>query len=614
MKFVRVVLVLATIVLIAALSYGSTPSESFAEPVTYDSLTAGANSVAVGDVNGDGYPDFIVATNNGVTVYLNDGLGDGLFVSGTNYPTNGTLNNSVAVADLRGNGWLDIIVTNTCTVPASQGCYGIAVLLNDTAGDGGFEAAVNYDSGGLESGQVVAGDLTGNGFPDLIVASNCQDFTCAGGTLTELMNKADGTGTFATYVTLSDAKAPIALGVIKTGDQMDLLTSAGVMLGNGDGTFQPPIPDIVPGAISFALADVNGDGIVDAISVVPTKSLIGEVAVQLGNGDGTFQSPLFFKTGTSARTASNPLAVTVADFNGDGLPDLAVLNECTNYSPSGGGCLQGSTIGVLPGNGDGTFRTPVMFQAGGFVGTSVATADVTDFGNNTNSQVGKIDLITSVACSGINPWTCPNDGDVGVLLNNFATPTTTTVATSQTPASLSQQPVTFTATITSLGNSSPIVNGSAVSFTTGATTLCSTTTTGGGATCSYSFTSPGTFRISATFAGDLYHKSSVGSVVEVITKYSSTTMVSSSPNPSTYKQAVTLTANVSSPESGGPTGYVTFFSNGTEVASATLSGGVATLSTTKLAVGSDTITATYHGDTLTAGSSGTASAPQQVNP
>ena len=614
MRFSVLVLTLVGLVLTTAQSFGAA-TVSFKEPVPYDSMVSGANSVAVGDLNGDGYPDFVVATNNGVTVYLNDGAGDGGFVSGTNYSTSGTVSNSVAVADVDGDGFPDIIVTNTCTVPASQGCYGIAVLINDQTGN--FPNVVNYDSGGTETGVVLVADLNGDGYPDLILASNCQDFTCAGGTLTELLNNSSHPGTFLAFTTISDVKAPIALGDMNNDGIPDLVTSAGVMLGNGDGTFQSPLPSIVPGAISFALADVNGDGYLDVIAVMATGNKLGQVSVQLGNGDGTLKSSAFFKTGTSIKTGSNPLSVAVADFNGDTKLDLAVLNECTDYGT--GGCLNGSTIGVLAGNGDGTFKAPVMFQGGGFTGTSVVAADVTDPGNNTNSLVGKIDLITSVACAGVNPFTCPNDGLAGVLLNNFTVATTTTITTSLSPQILGQ-PVTFTATVASVGNVSPIPDGSPVTFVDsfGVTTLCTGTTVGGIATCTATFSAVGVHVITATYAGDgLYHTSSFGRLNETVNKYPSTTSVMSSPNPSTSKQQITLTATVTSAEAGGATGYVYFYIGSTSVGHGTVSGGVATYTVTAiqaknyLTSGTYTINANYHGDNLTATSSG--STTQQVN-
>jgi hypothetical protein len=104
---------------------------------------------------------------------------------------------------------------------------------------------------------------------------------------------------------------------------------------------------------AVAVADFNGDGIPD-LAVANANG--GNVSVLLGNGDGSFQAARSFYTGDS------PESVAVADFNGDGVPDLAVgKNSSTNVS-------------VLLGNGDGTFQAAVDYAAGD-VPKSVAVGD-----------------------------------------------------------------------------------------------------------------------------------------------------------------------------------------------------------------------------------------------
>src|SRR5439155_17478732 len=89
--------------------------------------------------------------------------------------------------------------------------------------------------------------------------------------------------------------------------------TAGVLLGNGDGTFQAALGVSTGGGSPFAVADVNGDGRPD---------LVTDRSVLRGNGDGSFQAPLSFGLAGGAYQAD---AVTVADVNGDGRPDLIAV-------------------------------------------------------------------------------------------------------------------------------------------------------------------------------------------------------------------------------------------------------------------------------------------------
>src|SRR5437867_1567562 len=99
----------------------------------------------------------------------------------------------------------------------------------------------------------------------------------------------------------------VAVGDLNGDGHPDLVSEGGVLLGNGDGTFQP----VNVGAVGSAIDDLNGDGHPDLVS-------IGQV--QLGNGDGTFQAPVSYETGFA------PLSVAIGDLNGDGHADLAVAN------------------------------------------------------------------------------------------------------------------------------------------------------------------------------------------------------------------------------------------------------------------------------------------------
>jgi FG-GAP-like repeat len=106
---------------------------------------------------------------------------------------------------------------------------------------------------------------------------------------------------------------------------------------------QPPISSVTGGVGTnfVATADLNHDGKLDLVMASG-----GSVNVRLGRGDGTFQKPLNYPAGGAS-------CIAIADFNGDGIPDLAV-----NSSANVLGIFPGQ---ILLGNGDGTFRTPPTY-------------------------------------------------------------------------------------------------------------------------------------------------------------------------------------------------------------------------------------------------------------
>ncbi len=587
---------LSIIVLAAVVAQASAPTLTFAPSsrAGYDSGGTGADQVISADFNGDGIPDMVVCNTTGYSVFL--GNGDGTFTLNNTYATAGTGANLCAVADLTGNGKLDIVATTNYNANFTNG--GVDVLLGN--GDGTFNGPTSVNAGPIETLAIAVGDVNRDGIPDLVITSNCQADTCLNGNVSVLLGR--GNGTFEAPIIVSDGAGPVAVADVNGDGNLDIVFAGGVLLGDGtdDGIFTPVSGgELLGGAVSIAIGDLNGDGKMDVVEATDEN----EVDVLLGNGDGTLEQ---FATYKNKVAGAWPLGVTIADVNGDGLPDLVVADEC-QFTQKGSGLGRCNTVGdvsvMINKGGVGPsfagFNAALIFPTGGFEASSAAVVDV--------NGDGRPDLLVSNLCEGTpNPNnTCPNDGWAQVMMNTSSFTTTTKLVSSLTP-SLVNQSFLLTATVTSNGGA--ISNGDTVTFTQGTTVLGTAFTSGGVATLPASLPKNGNFLIKASFGGDTWNQTSFGNLSQLVDLYPTTTAIGATPNPSVYKASITLTAMVSSAAPGGATGSVKFV-EGTNLVlgTAPLVGGVATLIDLKvLPQGTDTITADYLGDTQSAKSSGTA--------
>jgi hypothetical protein len=307
-----------------SVSGSSQPSSPLFLPVvTYASGGDYPISVAVADINLDGKPDLVVANQDSSTVGILLGNGNGTFRKAVTYNSGGEFPTSVAV----GVPGAPVVVANLCAdkgACSGSGESGVGVLFAF-----GNPTAVTYRSGGSLPQSVKIADVNNDFTPDILVAHLC-----------DTPNEAD-----------CGANTPGSVGVL-IGDEQTFFLEHTYLSGG----FQ---------TLSLAVADVNGDGQPDllVVNACATSGICinGSVGVLLGNGDTTFKKAVTYPAG------SFPASVAVADVNGDGKPDLVVATTQDNVNGS---------VGVLLGNGDGTFASIVNYASGGTSPLSVAVADV----------------------------------------------------------------------------------------------------------------------------------------------------------------------------------------------------------------------------------------------
>jgi len=322
------------------------------------SNTNGAISIASGDFNNDGIPDFVAGQSSsspgtGVIVFL--GLSNGTLGKGTVYAASDALG-YVAVGDINGDGNADIVASNWATGK-------VEVLIGN--GDGTFQAPVSVTLPGLSNGLVVA-DLNGDGWQDVAVAGKNS-------AVYVLLNNGSGSLAFAGTYALSGNGFELATADFNSDGKPDLavaMTSTSrvaILMGNGDGTFAsaPDYDTTLPSPYGIAAGDVNFDGNAD---LFVSSSSSSQITVALGNGDGTFTSPGVYPASISSSLVdAAPGEVTLADINQDGTMDVVYANAGH------------SSIGILLGNGSGGFHSPIEFPVGGGA-LALTTADINSDG------------------------------------------------------------------------------------------------------------------------------------------------------------------------------------------------------------------------------------------
>jgi hypothetical protein len=311
--------------------------------------------------------------------------------------------NMVVAGDFNGDGIQDLVVDEGAS---------LAVLLGDGAGN--FTQAqggpIAITTGSDSPTEVLVADFNGDGIPDILVGVSQG--------IEILLGNGDGTFTQAksSPVTFSGTSfyyepdtgsgvTPIVVGDFNGDGIPDFAVLFGgtglvAFLGNGDGTFQTPVvtnPGFAGNVASAVVGDFNGDGVADLV----IQASYGPVFWLEGNGDGSFQSGVEVASGSSFGAGNAPVAIAAGDFNADGNLDLAIP--------------YGKNVSILLGNGNGTFTAAASIPFTSPVNPSGGTEGVNRVYVGDFNGDGVPDLLLQGAPYGLN---MSYGGPVNVALGN----------------------------------------------------------------------------------------------------------------------------------------------------------------------------------------------------